>query len=305
MASITLAASANLSQDQLIAGIIEEISTVNPIFESMVFDGIEGNSLAFNRENVLGDAQAIGVGDTVTANAAARTTRVTTSLTTLIGDADINNLINTTRSDQGNDQTGYQIASKAKTIARLYQNYMVNGTGAGDQFLGLKQMTAASQKVDTGVNGGALSLTMMDDLLSLVIAKDGQVDWMMMPVRTINSYRQLIRTLGGTTMDQVQMPSGRNVIAYEGIPIYRNDWIPIDETKGNGTAQTTIYAGCWDDGSRSNGLAGLTTMTDAGISLTDVGELEARDERRWRIRWYCGLALFSTLGLASADGITN
>ena len=101
------------------------------------------------------------------------------------------------------------------------------------------------------------------------------------------------------------MPSGAQVPAYEGIPIFRNDYIPINQTKGGGSAQTTIFAGNFDDGSRTHGLAGLTADKEAGIVVVDVGESEDYDHHIWRVKWYTGLALFSEKGLAYADGITN
>jgi hypothetical protein len=75
--------------------------------------------------------------------------------------------------------------------------------------------------------------------------------------------------------------------------------------KGAGSNQTTIFAGTLDDGSRQHGIAGLTAREAAGIQVVDVGESETRDERVWRVKWYAGLALFSELGLACADGITD
>jgi hypothetical protein len=40
---------------------------------------------------------------------------VTSPLTTIIGDAEVNGLIQATRSGDGNDQTAIQVASKAKS----------------------------------------------------------------------------------------------------------------------------------------------------------------------------------------------
>jgi hypothetical protein len=34
-----------------------------------------------------------------------------------------------------------------------------------------------------------------------------------------------------------------------------------------------------------------------------VGALETKNARRWRVRWYCGLALFSTVAVARLQGI--
>lgn len=305
MASVTLVDSAKLAQDKLIAGVIENIITVDDFFELLPFESFSGNALSYNRENALGDVESIGVGGTVTAKAAATFTEVTSSLTKIIGDAEVDGLIQATRSDI-TDQTMQQISSKAKAAGRNYRNQLINGTGASDEFNGLINLCATSQKVGTGVNGGALSFTFLDELIDLVTARDGQVDYIIMNVRTRRSYKSLLRALGGVPMDEVfTLPSGKTLLTYSAIPIFRNDNIPINQTKGSGSAQTTIFAGVFDDGDQKTGLAGLTAERAAGINVEDVGTSETKDERIWRIKWYCGLALFSELGLSCADGITN
>lgn len=306
MPSVTLAESAKLAQDELVAGVIENVITVNPFFDILPFDGIEGNALAYNRENVVGDTQVLGVGGTITAKAAATFTQVTSTLTTIIGDAEVNGLIKATRSGDGNDQEAIQIASKAKSVGRRYQDMLVNGTGASDQFAGLLLLCAAGQKAATGANGKALDFLVLDELIDLVTDKDGEVDYFMMHSRTIRSYMALLRGLGGASINEVvQLPSGREVPAYRGIPIFRNDWNPINQVKGTGSNQTTIFAGTLDDGTRMHGISGLTALQAAGIQVVPVGESETKDESITRIKWYSGLALFSEKGLAAADGITN
>jgi hypothetical protein len=71
MPSVTLAESAKLSQDLLVSGVIENVITVNQFFQVLPFQPIEGNALAYNRENALGDVQFAGVGSTITAKAPA------------------------------------------------------------------------------------------------------------------------------------------------------------------------------------------------------------------------------------------
>lgn len=306
MASVTLAESAKLAQDELVAGLIENVITVNRFYEMLPFDGIEGNALAYNRENVLGDVDVEGVGDTIGSKAAATFTQVTSSLTTIIGDAEVNGLIAATRSGDGNNQTAIQIASKAKSAGRKYQDMLINGTGAADQFTGFVSLVDSAQKVATGTNGGALSFAFLDELIDLVVDKDGQVDFITLHARPIRSYMSLLRALGGANISEVvQLPSGAQVPGYRGIPMFRNDWVPIDQVKGGGSAQTTIFAGTLDDGSRSHGVAGLTAANAAGLSVVDVGESETKDEHIYRVKWYCGLAMFSKKGLAAAEGITN
>jgi hypothetical protein len=305
MASVTLAESAKLSQDTLVTGLIESVITVNHMFQLLPFEGINGNALAYNRENALGDVQSLGVAGTITAKAAATFTQVTSNLTKIIGDAEVDGLIQATRSNE-NDQTGVQIASKAKSAGRSYQNQLINGTGASDQFNGLINLCATGQKAATGTNGSPLSFELMDEMMDLVTSKDGEVDYICMHARTIRSYKTLLRALGGVTMQEVfELPTGKNVPAYSGVPILRNDWIPINQTKGAGTNLTTIFAGVFDDGDMKTGLMGLTAANAYGLQVVDVGESETKDEHIWRVKWYCGLALFSELGLASCVGITN
>jgi len=307
MASVTLSESAKLAQDELVAGVIENIITVNPFFDILPFDGIDGNALAYNRENVLGDVQVLGVGGTITAKAAATFTQVTSTLTTIIGDAEVNGLIQVTRSGDGNDQQAVQIASKAKSVGRKYQDMFVNGTGSTNQFDGVINLVDSSQMATTGENGKALDFEVMDELLDLVTDKDGEVDYFMMHARTLRSYMALLRGLGGASINEVvQLPSGREVPGYRGVPIFKNDWIPTTQTKGTGGAvKTSIFAGTLDDGSRMHGIAGLTAEAAAGIQVVPVGESETKDESITRIKWYSGLALFSEKGLAAAYGITN
>lgn len=307
MASVTLAESAKLAQNTLIAGVIENVITINRMFEVLPFDGISGNAIAYNRENVLGAVETRDVAETISAGKAAATfTQVTSTLTTIVGDAEVNGLIQATRSSDGNDQTAVQIASKAKSAGRKYQDMLINGSGSGSEFNGLINLCVAGQTVDTGTNGAALSFDFLDNLLDLVTDKDGAVDYITMHARTLRSYKALLRGLGGASIGEVvRLPSGTEVPAYSGVPIFRNDWIPINQTKGSGSAQTTIFAGTLDDGSQSHGISGLTAARMAGISVVDVGESETKDEHIWRVKWYAGLALFSEKGLACADGITN
>ncbi len=307
MASVTLVESAKLARNDFVAGLIENVVTVSDVYALLPFTPISGNALQYNRENALGDVQAAGVGDTITATSAATFTSVTSSLTTIVGDAQVNGLIQATRSSDGNDQTGIQIASKAKSAGRSYQNMLINGTGSSNEFSGLIALCDASQKVNTGANGGALSFAFLDEIMSLVTDKDGEMDYYMMNERTRRSYLALLRALGGASIsDVMELPNGRTAPVYRGKPLLRNDYIPVNQTKGTGTNQTTVFGGTFDDGSNSHGIAGLTADGEAfGLMVEDVGVHQSRDEHIWRVKWYCSLALFSLLGLAAAEGITN
>lgn len=321
MPTVTLAESAKLSLNELVAGVIENVITVNRFYEILPFDGIQGNALAYNRENVLGAVATTGVGDSdgtigsgasgtnaserQAAKNAATFTQETANLTTIMGDAEVNGLIQATRSGI-NDQTAIQIASKAKSAGRKYQDMLVNGTGTNFTFPGLLALAPVGQEVAAPTDGHALSFSILDELFDNVVDKDGQVDYTMMHARTIRSYYSLLRALGGASIgDVVELPSGAQVPAYRGVPLFRNDYLPTNQTQGAVTTATTIIAGTLDDGSRQHGIVGLTAETNAGMQVIDIGWSETKDERIWRVLWYCGLALFSEKGIATAPGITN
>jgi hypothetical protein len=309
MASVTLAESAKLSQDMLISGVIENVITVNRMFQVLPFDGIQGNALAYNRENALGDVIVAGVGTTFSGaaagKAAATFTQVTSTLTTIMGDAEVNGLIQATRSNL-NDQKAIQIASKAKSVGRKFQDMLINGTGSSNQFSGLLALCPAGQKTTPATNGANLTFEILDEVHDLVIDKDGVVDYYTMPARTFRSFAALLRALGGATIgDVITLPHGDTVPAYRGVPMFRNDWIPVNQVQGSASTATTILAGTFDDGSQSHGITGLTAAGEAGIRVAEIGEKEDADESITRVKWYCGLALFSEKGIAAAPGILN
>lgn len=305
MASVTLAESAKLEQNMLLAGVIETIVTVDQFFELLPFIDISGNAIAYNRENVAGDVQFATVGTTITAKAAATFTAVTDSLTKIIGDAEVDEFIQATRSNT-TDQKAVQIMSKVKSVGRQFSNTLVNGDGTSESFNGLLDLLAAGQTINAGDNGAALSFTLLDELLDKVVDKDGVVDYILMNGRTLRSYFVLLRALGGATIgDSITLPSGAVVPAYRGTPIFKNNWVPIDQVQGTESAATTILAGTLDDGSEKIGISGITAENAAGINIQDIGISATKDESITRIKWYCGLSNFSQLGLAGIIGINN
>jgi len=305
MPSVTLAQAAKLTNDMLLAGVIESIVEVNPIYELMPFMGIDGNALAYNREATLGDTQFAGVDDTITAKNPATFTRVTSELTTLIGDAEVNGLIQATKSNFS-DQKAIQIASKAKSLGRKYQQNLIIGDGTLNSFEGMLTLMPAGQIVDSGANGSVITFELLDELIDQIKDKDNQVDYFMMPARTIRSFMALLRALGGASINDVlTLPSGRQIPMYRGIPMFRNDWLPTDQAKGTATNTTSIIAGTFDDGSGTHGISGLSASREFGLQVQEIGPSETKDNDITRVKMYCGMALFSELGIAALDGITN
>jgi len=307
MASVTLAEASKLGLDDLVTGVIENIVTTNPIYNVMPFRDIDGNSLAYNREKLLGDSQALSIGGTITAKTAATFKAKTTGLTTLIGDAEVNGLIQAQR--VGGDQVAQQIASKAKSVGRLWQNLMINGNPAGsplapEEFQGLNALIdeivteADNAQIDIDLAATAFGFDDLDNLLGQVKSKDGEIDFLMMNRTQANKLRALQRGLGGSQPEYVEV-AGINMTSYAGVPVYVNDYIATAGSPADGN----VYAGNFDDGSSKVGISGLTSTVNMGIHVQPIGALETRDEDVYRVKFYSGFACFSELGIARLKNV--
>jgi hypothetical protein len=310
MATQTLAMAKLLINDEIVSGVAQDIIDVNPIFAALPFTGYEGQAIIVNRELTLGDASTYSIGGTITSKTAATFTRTTFAATKIIGDAEMDSLVQATSMGGGVDQLAIEISSKAKNVGRLFQLGMFTGTGSTPVMNSLPSLCAATQ-FTTASTTQTIEFALLDELLDLVKAKDGQVDFIIMPPRTMRSYRALLRDLGGTPGDWVMtMPDGRKVMGYEGIPIFKSDFCKIVETANGaaitGGALTSVWAGVWDDGSNKVGLAAIHPVSvPAGIVTEYIGKKTDKDEEIWRVKWYTNVALFNRKGLARLTSISD
>ncbi|MBI4339165.1 MAG: hypothetical protein HY680_04350, partial [Chloroflexi bacterium] len=87
---LTLAEAVKLSNDLLLAGVIETIVKESPVLQALPFIEITGNGLTYNRENAAPTAAFYTVGD-AWAEDTPTFTQVNTALAILGGDADVDN----------------------------------------------------------------------------------------------------------------------------------------------------------------------------------------------------------------------
>ncbi|SNS00214.1 hypothetical protein SAMN04488503_2282 [Humidesulfovibrio mexicanus] len=310
MASQTLAEAKKLINNQIVVGIVEDIISVNPWYDVLPFTGYDGQGLVVNRENALGDAGFYGVDATITHKAAATFTQATFTATKIIGDAEMDGLVKVQSTSAGVDQVAVEISSKAKSIGRLFQTGMAIGDGISPNMYSLHSLCDSGQYTAASA-GQAISFALLDELLDLVKAKDGQVDFILMPERTVRSYKTLLRALGGTPAEWVvDLPGGRKTIGYESIPIFKNEFLSTTETANGaaltGGALTSVWAGCFDDGSQKIGVSGIhPSGAPAGIDVRFIGEQEAKDSEIWRVKQYANFVSFNRRGLARLTSINN
>ena len=310
MASQTLAEAKKLINNQIVTGVVEDIISINPLYDLLPFNGYEGQGFIVNRENALGDAGFYAVDATITHKAAATFTNYTFAATKIIGDAELDGLVAVTSQGAGVDQAAIEISSKAKSVGRQFQTGMATGDATGANMNSFHTLCDSGQ-FTTASAGQALSFALLDELLDLVKAKDGQVDFIIMPARTIRTYKVLLRALGGATINEVvTLPSGQQVIGYGGIPIFKNEYLSVTET-ANGAllttgALTSVYAGCFDDGSNKLGVAAVHPVAcPAGVMVEKIGAMETKDTQIFRVKQYANFASFNRRALARLTSINN
>lgn len=292
--ALTLAESAKLATDMLLRGVIETILEESPILSYLPFLTVSGNSFKYTQETTLPSASFFAVGGTWTEGTATFTQK-TANLAILGGDADVDNFIARTRSDL-NDQRAIQVALRAKSVARKFEDTVIVGdTGVdANAFDGLRKLTVAGQEVVAGANGAALTLALLDQLIDKIAG--GKPHLLLMSKRT---RRKLKSLLAASTHYIEQGPDafGRQVLMYDGIPVLVSDFQPDTETQGTETNASSVYAIRFGIG---DGLFGLQ---NGGIEVVDIGQLETKDASRVRLRWYVSIALSRDNAIARLRGI--
>lgn len=293
-----------LSNNELVAGVIEEIIDRDPLFYLLPFQGVNGKAYVYDRENTLSEADFLDPNDPVN-EGAATFTEVTARLRILAGDVDVDKFLQATMSDT-NNQKAIQIAAKAKALARKFRRTLVNGDNTANpkEFDGMWKLVANDRKIAAG--GGPtnnLSLSMLDELLDAV---PNGADFIMMRPGTLRYYRGLLRAAGGTEPQHIMIKDFGMVMAHNGVPIIVNDFMSSVEAL-NGSALTggtyaSVYAGRLNE---ADGIHGIYGGSSAGIVVEDIGTVQNKDATRTRLKWYCGLALKSTKSLARIHGLSN
>lgn len=292
--AMTKVEAAKLTNDLLVRGVIETIVQESSILTILPFEDVNGTAITYNRESAAPTVAWYDVGDSWT-ESTPTFTQVTAALKILGGDADVDNFLQGTYRDP-NDLEAEVIALKAKAVAYEFSQTFYDGDTSLEtkQFDGLARIVDVNQTISMGVNGAALTLDRMDELIDLV--RPGRPDALCMAKRTRRKLSALRRSSGNLLETDVDA-FGRRALYYDGIPILVDDFIPTTEVQGtSGSVCSSIYA-------LKLGRQGVTGLENAGVRIERVGELETKDATRHRIKWYCGLALFSTLGLARLRGI--
>jgi HK97 family phage major capsid protein len=256
---------------------------------------VTGTSVRYTREATMPAAAFYAPGGTW-AEATPTFTSHTAYLSILGGDADVDNFLQATYADT-NDLEAEVLSLRAKAVAHKFAETFVIGDTATDanSFDGIRKLTPVGQTLSMGTNGASITLDKLDELIDLI--KPGTPEVLLMSRRTRRQLKTLRRTTGPIIESSITQ-FGQQLETYEGIPVVIDDFMPDNETQGSsGTIASSVYA------LKTGMSAGVMGLQHGGLTIETVGELETKDATRHRIKWYAGMALMSTLGIARLQGI--
>ncbi len=319
--ALTLVQASKLSNDKLLVGVIEEIITDSMLLQKLPFIEIVGNGLTYNRELTLPNAEFYDVNEEWE-ESTPTFTQVTSVLKIVGGDADVDNFLKATRSNIQDLETEV-VQSKAKAIRNIFEEKFIYGdaTTRPKEFDGMAYLmqlltedvavpgdtnyTGQVLRAATAAASASLTLTMLDDLISMV--KGGRPDGLIMNQTMRNAIQGLLRAVGQGGLESGRSEMGTWVQSYLGIPIIIDDWLlnTHDCTAGDcgeiaaftGGDSTVIFAVRFGE----KEMAGL--QSPGGLTVEPLGSLEKKDGTRTRVKWYTSLALFGTKTCAAMIGV--
>ncbi|MFJ9207501.1 major capsid protein [Streptomyces sp. NPDC102264] len=314
--ALTLPEAAKLSTTDLQKGVIETFVQESSILDRLPLLTIEGNSYAYNEEATLPGVQFRSVNEGYS-ESTGTVNQKSESLVILGGDADVDKFIVKTRGNL-NDQRAIQTRMKVKAAAFKFQEAFFNGDTVTEPkgFDGLRKRLVGAQVISTGTNGAPIVgegvndshefFDKLDELVATVPGLTSANGAIYANRKVISKIKSAARRLGGYEMVNESL-TGKWIPTYNGIPLLDpgqnaagEDILPQTETQGTATDASSVYAVRFGQAEDDRAVTGLT---NGGIQVDDLGELESKPSYRTRIEFYTGLAVFGGRGAARLNGV--
>lgn len=269
------------TNDTLQSGVIETIARESAVLEKLPFMQIAGNSYKYNLEDALPTVDFRSVNQGYTANEG-KIVQKTEGLVILGGDVDVDRFIAQVK---GNiqDIRAIQTQMKAKAVANTYTLTFFKGdvdnAEGREEFDGIDNRLEASQVIqpkaynDTDGNG-EIAIADLHNLLDLV---EGGADVLYMSKKVRREVQALFE--GQTHYIQV----GKDEF---GRPVEMFGDVQIRTVSDSILSGGDIYA------VKFGVMSAVAGLTNGGIQVRDLGELDTLPVFRTRIEFYCGLAMF-------------
>lgn len=309
MPALTLNEAAKLAADggeTKRAGIIKLYAEKSDVLNVMMFEGIAGNAFSFTQEGDLPATAFRGVNEGFTPSAGTFNPQKV-ALTLAGGDLDVDRFIVKT---QGEQVRSRHEELKVKALAQNVTDTIMNGDNASEprEFDGLQTLVTGTQLVANGSTSGgdALSLAKLDAAIDSVDSPTHIIMSRTLRRRFMAAVRSSTSGVGSNiVLDKNEL--GSPILSYAGLPILtgypvgKNTAIlPFSEANpGGGSAVgSSIYVVNFGE----NGVVGLS---NGGIDVRDLGELDDLPVWRTRVEWYMTIAALSPYAASRLWGITD
>ncbi|MEW1568314.1 major capsid protein [Streptomyces sp. NPDC093509] len=312
--AVTLAEAAKLSTTALQRGVIETFVQESTILDRLPLVEIQGNAYAYDEEATLPGVAFRSVNEAYT-ESTGTVNQKSESLVILGGDADVDKFIVKTRGNL-NDQRAVQTRMKVKAASYKFQDTFFNGDVTVDtkSFDGLKKRLTGAQVLDAATNGmgpvagGHDFFDVLDAAIARVPGINASNGAIYMNAGAIARVKSSGRRLGGVEMVREALTQ-KSVQTYNGIPILDPgqtsagvDILPQTETQGSSSVASSIYVVRFGQDETDRAVSGLT---NGGITVEDLGQLQEKPAYRTRIEFYCGMAVFGGKAAARIRGVLN
>ncbi len=302
---MTLTEAAKLETRNLVrAGVIEQFARTSDVLRVLPFQNIEGNALAYNREEQLPGVAFRGVNEGYPESVGV-INPATETLYIAGGDLDVDRFIIQTM--------GPQVRSthenmKIKALAQAWTTKFIKGdtTIQPREFDGLQARLTGYNLIDAGATAGgdALSLELLDEAIDRVPSAT-HILMSRALRRKFKAARNNPALAGSIALDKDDF--GRPVDVYNGLPLLTTygdavspDPLGFNEANPGGGANvgTSIYV-------VNFAVDGVSGIQNGGMDVRDLGELDTMPLFRTRVEWYAGIGIFNGSAAVRIRGVKN
>ena len=269
--ALTLLDFANQTTTPLKRGVVQEITNESVFLRRLKFIPVDGFAYSYNLQKTLGGIAFRGLNESYTHDTGVVNPQVET-LSIFGGEVRTDRqLVN----KQGDVVRAAAIAAKVKKAGLFFDRYCIQGDPGVDglQFYGLNARLTGNQVIEAGVNGGGLTLQLLDRALDAVPGSNDR-KFIVCNKRLRRIITQLVRVeAGGTMIAEV----GPTLHEYDGAAIEvldeDGDESPIldfNETQGAANDTTSLYVirgGSENDGHFVQGLIGSRLIEHVAVGL--------------------------------------
>lgn len=311
----TLSEYQKLGNDVVLPKVYDNILTTNEVIPWLEFMSFSGNSLKYNRENLLPTSVTHVVGDDWV-DSEPTFTQKNTSLVTVGTQSPLDRFASQTI-DNVTSQQEKLMNSMMKSVFRKVTQLMITGDPGtvSSEFEGLTSLLLGETRFmamdDGNVDGPGtaeteLTMDRLDAMIDLV--EGGKPQILMMNKTMRRKLSTLSRNAGGGVLMNTISEFGHQVSQYDGIPIVINDFITNAEiyedsgTWGSSTA-TSIFA--LNMGEERQGYTIIHNGEVIFPDVQDLGIKENKNENLFRIVVYLAAVTFSAKYVAALGGIDS